>query len=143
LEAPIDEEKDLIFETKPKFSIGTIILLEEIISLLSIGVLEIIINEKFEPQQGTSNQRTTEVVPSIAKITKFNVKPKILLENKVYPKSYYYHNQANVEVDETPTKIEVDETPTKIQVQNFQIVGWILTEEQQLVKLNLGTKPNP
>ncbi len=97
-------------------------------------MLEIIINEKFEPQQGTSNQRTTEVVPSIAKITKFNVKPKILLENKVYPKSYYYHNQANV---------EVDETPTKIQVQNFQIVGWILTEEQQLVKLNLGTKPNP
>jgi hypothetical protein len=33
----------------------------------------------------------------------------------------------------------MDETPTKIQVQNLQIIGWTLTEEQQLVKLNLGT----
>ncbi len=39
--------------------------------------------------------------------------------------------------------MEVDETPTKMQVQNFQITCWTLTEEQQLVKLNLGTKANP
>jgi hypothetical protein len=37
----------------------------------------------------------------------------------------------------------VDETPTKIQVHNLQITCWILIEEQQLVKLNLGTKANP
>jgi len=37
----------------------------------------------------------------------------------------------------------MDETPTKIQIQNLQIIGWTLIEEQQLVKLNLGTKANP
>ncbi len=37
----------------------------------------------------------------------------------------------------------MDETPTKIKVQNLQITGWTLTEEQQRVKLNLGTKVNP
>jgi hypothetical protein len=27
------------------------------------------------------------------------------LEDKVYPKTYYHHSQADIEVDETPTKI--------------------------------------
>jgi len=36
----------------------------------------------------------------------------------------------------------MDETPTKIQIQNLRITGWTLIEEQ-LVKLNLGTKANP
>ncbi len=35
------------------------------------------------------------------------------------------------------------ETSAKIQVQNLQIASWILTEKQQLVELNLGTKANP
>jgi hypothetical protein len=47
------------------------------------------------------------MVPSTAKPIKFNVKPKISLENKVYPKTYYHHSQANIEMDETPTKIQV------------------------------------
>jgi hypothetical protein len=54
LERLIDEE-DLIFETEPKLlSIGIIILLDEIISLLSIGMSKIksIIKSKLE--QGTS-----------------------------------------------------------------------------------------
>jgi len=37
----------------------------------------------------------------------------------------------------------MDETPTKIQIQNLQTAGWTSIEEQQLVKLNLGTKANP
>jgi len=37
----------------------------------------------------------------------------------------------------------VDETPAKIQVHNLQIASWTLIKEQQLVKLNLGTKTNP
>jgi len=73
------------------------------------------------------------VVPLTINTTKFHVKPEISLEDKVYPETYYHHNQANM---------EVDETPTKMQVQNFQITCWTLTEEQ-LVKLNLGTKANP
>ncbi len=66
------------------------------------------------------------MVLSIIKTIKFNVRPKISLENKVYPKAYYHHSQAD---------IEVDETPTKIQVRNLQIVGWTLTKQQQLVGL--------
>jgi hypothetical protein len=40
----------------------------EIISLLNIGMLEIRINEEFEPQ-GTSNQGATKVVPLTIKTT--------------------------------------------------------------------------
>jgi hypothetical protein len=50
LERLTEEEEDPIFETKPKLlSIGTIIILEETISLLNIGVSNIRINEEFEP----------------------------------------------------------------------------------------------
>jgi hypothetical protein len=43
---------------------------------------------------------------STTKTTKFNVKLKTSLEDKVYPKTYY-HNQTYIEVDKTPTKIQV------------------------------------
>jgi len=50
LQGLIDEEEDLIFEIKLElFSIKTIIIRDETISLLSIGMLEIKINEEFEP----------------------------------------------------------------------------------------------
>ncbi len=55
------------------------------------------------------------------------------MEDRVYPKTDYHHNQTN---------IELDETPTKIQLQNLHITCWTLIEKQ-LVKLNLGTKANP
>jgi hypothetical protein len=42
MESLIDEEEDLIFETKPKlFSIGIITILNETISLMSVGVTKI------------------------------------------------------------------------------------------------------
>jgi glycerol-3-phosphate responsive antiterminator len=45
MEGLTNEEEDLTFETKPKlFSIGTITILDETISLLTIGVSEIKIN---------------------------------------------------------------------------------------------------
>jgi hypothetical protein len=47
-----NEEEDLIFEIEPNmFSIGTIIISDETISLLNVGVLEIKINGEFEPKQ--------------------------------------------------------------------------------------------
>jgi hypothetical protein len=46
-------------------------------------------------------------VASTTKITQFNVKPKIPPKNKVYPKTYYHHSQADIEVDETLAKIQV------------------------------------
>ncbi len=74
------------------------------------------------------------MVPLIMKSKDFCVRPKVSLEEKVYPETYYHHNQ---------DEFQVDETPTRIQVQNLQITSWILIEEQQLVNLNLGTKANP
>ncbi len=65
----------------------------ETISLLNIEVSKIRISEKSELEQGTSYQRTTKVVPSITKLEDFHVKPKISLEDKVYPKTYYHHSQ--------------------------------------------------
>jgi hypothetical protein len=53
LEGLTNEKEDLIFETKPKlFSINTIIISDETISLLSVGVSEIKINGEFELKQG-------------------------------------------------------------------------------------------
>jgi hypothetical protein len=37
----------------------------------------------------------------------------------------------------------MDETPTKTKAQGMQIVGWTLTEDQQLMKLNLGIDGKP
>ncbi len=65
----------------------------ETISLLSIEVSKIRINEKSNLEQGTSYQRTTKVVPLITKPEDFHVKPNISLEDKAYPKTYYHHNQ--------------------------------------------------
>jgi hypothetical protein len=36
----------------------------------------------------------------------------------------------------------VDEAPTQEQVHDLTIVGWIVTKEEQLTKVNLGTKEN-
>ncbi len=63
----IDEEKVVIFEIEPElFSIGTIAISNEA-SLLSIGVLEIKINEELESHQRTSDQGAIKVVLSTTK----------------------------------------------------------------------------
>jgi hypothetical protein len=97
-------------------------------------MLEIKSTKESNPKQRTSNQTPTKVEPSTLKSKDYCVKPEVSLENKVCLKTYYHHSQDD---------IQVDEAPTKIQVQNLQIVGWTLIEEQQFVKLNLGIKANP
>jgi len=47
------------------------------------------------------------MVPSITKLEDYYVKPKISLEDKVYPETYYHHSQIDIEVDETLAKIQV------------------------------------
>ncbi len=47
------------------------------------------------------------MVPLTIKLENFYVKPKISLEDKVDPKTYYHHSQTNIEVDETLVKIQV------------------------------------
>jgi len=55
-----NEEEDLIFEIQlDMFSIGTITISNETISLLNVRVLEIKINGKSEPKQGISYQVAT------------------------------------------------------------------------------------
>ncbi len=39
-------------------------------------------------------------------------------------------------------KMEIDKTFAQIRVQNLCIVGWIVTKEEQLTKVNLGSKKN-
>ncbi len=47
---------------------------------------------------------------------------------------YYSHQSRSVAVDETLAKIKAQE---------LQIVGWMLIEDQQLMKFNLGTNVEP
>jgi hypothetical protein len=54
LEGLLYEKEDLIFEIELElFSIGTITILDETISLLSIRMLEVKIGGEFDPEQGT------------------------------------------------------------------------------------------
>ncbi len=64
----------------------------------------------------------------------FYVRPETLFEDKVYPKTYYHHSQAD---------IEMDETPSKMKVLNLQIIGWTLIKKQNFVILNIGINANP
>jgi hypothetical protein len=43
-------------------------------------------------------------MPSTMKTKDFCLKPKVSLEYKVYPKTYYHHNHDDIQVDETLEK---------------------------------------
>ncbi len=47
------------------------------------------------------------MVLSTTNTTEFLVRLEISLEDKVYPKTYYHHNQVDIKVDETLAKIQV------------------------------------
>ncbi len=66
------------------FSIGTIIISDETILLLSVGVSKIRIDEESDLEQGTSNQRTEKMLPSKPK--DFYLGPKISLEDRFIQK---------------------------------------------------------
>jgi hypothetical protein len=87
------------------FSIGTITLSEETISLLNVGISEIRSIEESNSKRRTSNQTTIKVVPSIVKSKDFCVRPEVSSEDKVYPKTYYHHSHDDIQVDETLAKI--------------------------------------
>jgi hypothetical protein len=93
MEGLTNKDEDIIFEIEPKlFSIGTITISYETISLLNVRVIEIIINGKFKPKQRISYQGVAKVVVSTTKTTKFNVILETSLEDKVYLETYYHHN---------------------------------------------------
>jgi hypothetical protein len=88
-----DEEEDLIFETELELLlIGTITLLEETVSLSSVGVSKIMSIQEYDQKQKTVDQTTKEVVLSTMKSKDFCVRLEVSLEDKVYPKIYYHHS---------------------------------------------------
>ncbi len=89
------------------FSIGTITLLEETVSLLSVRVLKIKSTEEFDLEQRISYQIVAEVTSSIMKLEDFCVTLEVSLEDKVYPETYYHHSQDDIQMDETPIKMHV------------------------------------
>jgi hypothetical protein len=106
MEGLIDEEKDLIFEIELEmFSISTIALSKETVSLLNVGVLEIKRIEKFDPKHRTSDQIVVEVVPSTVKSKDLFVRPEVSLEDKVYLETCYHHSPDDIQANETTTKI--------------------------------------
>jgi hypothetical protein len=88
VERLINEKEDLIFKTRPEvFLISTIIILDETISLLSVGESKIRINENFDLKQGTLDKKSTEVVPLTTKLKDFYFISKISLELRFIYKS--------------------------------------------------------
>jgi hypothetical protein len=67
------------------FLIGIITLSKETISWLGVRVSEIRSTKEFDPKQKTLDQIATKVVLSIVKSKDVCVKPKVSLEDKVYP----------------------------------------------------------
>jgi predicted metalloprotease len=92
MEGLIDEEEDLTFETELKlFSFGTIILLEEMVSFLNVGLSKIRTIRESNLKGGTSYQTIVELEPSIIKSEDVCVRLEVSLEDKVYLKTYYHH----------------------------------------------------
>jgi hypothetical protein len=90
MEGLIDEEEDLIFETKLElFSFGTIILLEEMVSFFNVGLSKIRTIEEFDPKGRTSYQTVVELEPLTIKSEDVCVRLEVSLEDKVYVEPYY------------------------------------------------------
>jgi len=97
-----DEEKDIIFATKPKlFSIG-IINLPETIQFVKTTNVEIMATNV----QTSISEQVFRVHSTGKKLTSKRYEPKVALKDKVYLEMYYNHQPGNVTVDETPTKIK-------------------------------------
>ncbi len=97
-----NEKEDIIFATKPKlFSIGTINLPKKI-QFVKITNLEIMyIDVKISISKHGFGVHSTK-----KKILGNKYEPKVAIEDKVYPKTYYRHQPWSIAMDETPTKIK-------------------------------------
>jgi hypothetical protein len=60
--------------------------------------------------------------------------PKVAFKDKVYLERYYKHQ---------PWNVVMDETLANMKAQGLQIIGWMLTKDQQLMKLNLRIDVEP
>ncbi len=68
------------------------------------------------------------------KTTGNRYEPKIVLDDKVYLETYGNHQPRNVVMDKNLAKIKAQELST---------ARWTLTEDQLLMKFNLGTNVKP
>jgi hypothetical protein len=74
------------------FSFDTIILLEEMVLFLNVGLSKIRTIGEFDPKGRTSSQTIMELKPSTIKSEDVCVRLKVSLEDKVYLETYYHHN---------------------------------------------------
>ncbi len=119
-----------MFIVKPQlFSIGTISLPKTIKSMKTTNV------EIMDTSDKTSNSKLKSRVQIIEQKKISNkYELEVALKDKVHLETYYNHQLENVIMDKTPTKIKVEE---------LQIARWMLIEDQQLMKLNLGIDAKP
>jgi hypothetical protein len=87
-----------------------------------VGIVDIYVKINISKQK-------YEVQSIKKKIPSNNNETKVAFEDKVYLKTYYKHQ---------PWSVVMDLTLANIKAQGLQIVGWMLTIDQQLMKLNLG-----
>jgi hypothetical protein len=129
----------LIFATKPGlFSIGTIVVLTfvwpnqpaKLITLTCLNSIEYVYVH-VEPMSILPISSNIHVEPIFVLPIKINIPLHTFKQHLL--KSFF-----QLEVEE----MEIDETPVHIRVQNLHIVGWIVTKEEQLIKINLGSKEN-
>jgi hypothetical protein len=111
------------------FSIGTINLPETIqfVKTKDVEIMYIDMNTSIS-KQGSKIYSTKKKVPG----NKYE--PEVVQKDKVYVETYYRHQLGSVAVDETLAKIKAQE---------LQIVRWMLIEDQQLMKPNLGIDIEP
>jgi hypothetical protein len=87
-----------MFTSEPKlFSIGTISLPLE---TLEIMVVNIVLTKKTTNSRGEPSYNLRISIENV-----IDKKPKVSVEDKVYPETYYHHTSGQVQVNETPTKV--------------------------------------
>ncbi len=94
----IDAEEDIIFVTETKlFFIGTISLpkIIQYVKITYVGIMDTNVKTSILKQG-------FEINSSKKKIPGNKYESEIVLEDKVYPKTYYRHQPGNVILDETP-----------------------------------------
>jgi hypothetical protein len=100
----IIDEKYIFVIKQELFSIGIISLLNTIQSIKTINM------EVMDASVKTSNVELKSRIQIIEQKTNGNkYEPKVALEDKVYPKTYYSHQLRSVVVDETLEKIKAQE----------------------------------
>jgi hypothetical protein len=134
-----NKEEDLMFATKPRlFSIGTIVVPTlvcsnqpvKLITLVGFNLVEQVIVH-------------VELVSKSLVLSNIHVKLLFtLLVHITIPLDTFQQHLLEMFFQHEIGKMEIDKRPSQTKVQNLCIAGWTITEEEQLMKISLGSKKN-